>query len=413
MELSLLKVLEREQVLEVLRRDKQLRAIEEDRIRRLKQDLQEMRRKGVKSSARQCSERPCARCQRPLGKLWNRGEVCHGCSHRICSKCRISVTTIDWKCTVCFAYRAVKCRTGEWFLEEQTKKFPTTGNESVGEKLLKTYGVLSHIAIVPPTPPPHLDCAFLSKSGNLKNSKSFRSSMEDLILSVTNNIKQKSTSENDVRHDHLKVKNSMKLFHLSVHKSLSDTDISKSLKLFKVPSLPNVFKKSRESDQESCSTGAEDDASFTSGSCGSMNTDCGALDALTRAGELELAVAYNNTTSCLEISVGACRNLTCGDAKKKKCNAYVQVFIRPEKHAKLKTTVKKNTTNPVYMEVLKHHVERSMLTGKQLQACVFNSGSLRRKAFMGEALIPLDGWALDTPVQSFHWYPLCAKVRRL
>lgn len=36
------------------------------------------------------------------------------------------------------------------------------------------------------------------------------------------------------------------------------------LQLFKVPSLPNVFKKSKDSDHEGSSTGAEEEASFSS-----------------------------------------------------------------------------------------------------------------------------------------------------
>lgn len=71
--------------------------------RRMKQDLQEVRRKGAKNFTRQYGERTCARCQRPLGKFWNSGDVCHGCSHRICSRCRVGAT--NWKCTVCYAYR--------------------------------------------------------------------------------------------------------------------------------------------------------------------------------------------------------------------------------------------------------------------------------------------------------------------
>uniref|UniRef100_A0A4W5MUU7 RabBD domain-containing protein n=1 Tax=Hucho hucho TaxID=62062 RepID=A0A4W5MUU7_9TELE len=123
MDLSLLKALEREKVLEVLQRDKLLRSTEEDRIRRLKMELQDIRRKGAKSFARQYSERTCARCQRPLGKFWNSGAVCRGCSHRICNKCRVGVSVLDWKCTVCHAYREVKFRSGEWFVEERAKKF--------------------------------------------------------------------------------------------------------------------------------------------------------------------------------------------------------------------------------------------------------------------------------------------------
>lgn len=143
MNLGLLQSQEQERVLEVLRRDKQLRTIEENRIRwgffnhlmgvtrqmsksvsklsfkssvwkisvtvlrRMKHDLQELRRRGAKSYTRQYGEQTCARCQRPLGKFWNSGAVCHGCSHRICSRCRVGVGTEDWRCTVCHAYRLI------------------------------------------------------------------------------------------------------------------------------------------------------------------------------------------------------------------------------------------------------------------------------------------------------------------
>lgn len=71
--------------------------------RKMKCDLQELRRKGAKSYTRQYGERTCARCQRSLGKFLNTGAVCRGCSHRICSRCRVGAS--DWKCTVCHAYR--------------------------------------------------------------------------------------------------------------------------------------------------------------------------------------------------------------------------------------------------------------------------------------------------------------------
>ncbi|KAM6915444.1 synaptotagmin-like protein 3 [Xenentodon cancila] len=420
MDLSFLQVLEREMVLEVLGRDKQLRAIEEDRIRRMKHDLQELRRKGAKSYTRQYGERTCARCQRPLGKLWNSGSVCRGCSHRICSRCRVGAA--DWKCTVCHVYREVKIRSGDWFLEEKAKKFPvTTGKyETVGEKLLKIYNVLSHISVVPPTPPPHVDNQFTSRSGDLKTPKHFTSSMENIRASPKDHMKKLFTSQNDVRGDLLRVSNSPKrlFFCYSPHKSLSDTDISKSSTLFKVPSLPNLFKKSKDSDHEGSSTGAEDETSFSSEHSGgkkcsisSISTDCSVFLGIPVAGELELAVAYNSNTSCLEITVGACRNLTCGDSKKKRCHPYVKLYVMPDKSTKMKTSVKKNTTDPVYNEVLKYNVERHLLFGKRLEASVWHSGTLKKKVFLGEVLIPLDGWKLeDRTTQSFNWYPLCPKA---
>ncbi|XP_047430469.1 synaptotagmin-like protein 3 isoform X2 [Mugil cephalus] len=421
MDLNFLQVLERERVLEVLWRDKQLRAIEDDRIRRMKCELQELRRKGAKSYTRQYGERTCARCQRPLGKFWNSGAVCRGCSHRICSKCRVGAA--DWKCTVCHAYRDVKIRSGEWFLEEKAKKFPVTSEryETVGEKLLKTYNVMSHISVVPPTPPPHVDHQFLSRSGDFKNfKKPFTKSMEDLMVSVLH-IKNISTSQDDVRGDLLRVDSGRRgsFFHYN-QKSLSDTDINKSSYLFKVPSLPNLFKKSKDkdSDQEGSSTGAEEETSFSSeysggkrGSNSSINTDCGLFDSITVAGELELALTYNTSASCLEITVGGCRNLSHGDSKRRKCNPYVKLYVLPDKSDKMKTSVKRNTTNPVYNEVLKYDIERHLLFGKRLQASVWHSGALRRKVFLGEVLIPLDGWRFeDRDSQGFNWFPLCPKA---
>ncbi|XP_071775142.2 synaptotagmin-like protein 3 isoform X1 [Centroberyx gerrardi] len=419
MDLSLLQALERERVLEVLQRDKLLRTIEDERIRRMKYELQELRRKGAKSFARQYGERTCARCQRPLGKFWNSGAVCRGCSHRICSKCRVGVGAVEWKCTVCHAYREVKIRSGEWFLEEREKKFPVTPDrhETVGEKLLKSYNVLSHISVVPPTPPPHFDGSMLNRSWDLRNSKPFTKSMEDLVVSFTSHIKKISTSQNDVRGDQalLRVDNRGS-GNYSGHKSLSDTDISKSTNLTKGPSLPNLFKKSKDSDQEGSSTGAEEEASFSSeysggkrGSCSSISTDCSLFESSSVTGELELALAYNTNTSCLQITVSACRNLSYGDTKRRKCHPYVKIYLLPEKtqSSKLKTTVKRNTTDPVYDEVLKYHVERPLLYGRTLQASVWHSGTLKRKVFLGEVLIPLDGWRFEE--RAFNWYPLCPK----
>ncbi|XP_077949302.1 synaptotagmin-like protein 3 isoform X2 [Gasterosteus aculeatus] len=428
MDLNALQALERESVLDVLRRDKQLRAIEEARIRRMKSELQELRRRGAKSFSRQYGERTCARCQRPLGKFWNSGAVCDGCSHRICRKCRVGVGATGWKCTVCHAYRDVKFRSGEWFLEQRAKKFPVTTDkyEMVGEKILKRYNVLSHISIVPPTPPPYMDMQFPSKSGDLKNSKPFTKSMEDLMVSFTSHIRKISTSQSDVRGDLLRVGDNRResAFNYTTQKSLSDTDISKSRNLFKGPSLPNLFKKSKDGDQEGSSTRAEEETSCGSGYSGgnrggsssssSINADFGLFEGISTAGELELALAFNTDTSCLEITVGACRNLPYGDTRRKKCHPYVKLYMLPGNGGKMKTTCKKNTTHPVFNEVLKHHIERHLLFGKRLQVSVWHSGPLKRKVSLGEVLVPLDGWRFeDTDSQLFNWYPLCPKAESL
>lgn len=438
MDLSVLQALEREKVLEVLQRDKLLRSIEEDRIRGLRLELQEIRRKGAKSFSRQYSERTCARCQRPLGKFWNSGSVCRGCSHRICGRCRVGVSALDWKCTVCHAYREVKIRSGEWFLEERAKKYPTEPDrrETVGEKLLKTYQRLSHISVVPPTPPPYYDDSSFSRYGGLKKSKPFTKSMEDLMTSFTNRIKNISRSQNDVRgaqdpQPHLLTVDSRRQSTSPGRKSFSDSDINRSSSLSRGPSLPSLpsllrlrRRRSQDSDlqdsdpQDSLS-GPEDDGGLGSeyagekrGSTSSTNTDGGLYEHATVTGHMELAIAFNSATSCLEVSVRACRNLTFGDAKRKKCHPYVKIYLLPDKSqsSKLKTRVKRDTTDPVYDEVLQCQIERPLLSGRTVQASVWHSAALKKRVFLGEVLIPLEGWSFeDSGRPRFVCYPLCPK----
>ncbi|XP_051062017.1 synaptotagmin-like protein 3 [Phodopus roborovskii] len=125
-DLESFKELEREAILGVLYRDQAVQSMEQERVRKLKTQLQHLRWKGAKSSSQEYEEKCCARCQRTLGVLLNRGAVCQGCSHRVCSQCRVFLRrTHTWKCSVCFEDRVVKIKTGEWFFEERARKFPT------------------------------------------------------------------------------------------------------------------------------------------------------------------------------------------------------------------------------------------------------------------------------------------------
>ncbi|KAL0965022.1 hypothetical protein UPYG_G00275760 [Umbra pygmaea] len=424
MDLSLLQALEREKVLEVLQRDKLLRNTEEDRIRKLKIELQEIRRKGAKNFSLQYSERTCARCQRPLGKFWNSGAVCQGCSHRICNRCRVGVSNLDWKCTVCHAYREVKIKSGDWFLEEKAKKYPhdTDSHETIGEKLLKSYQRLSQIAVVPPTPPPYYGSPTFNRYGEVKSMKKpFTKSMEDLMFSITSHVRKFSKSQEDLRlkQELLTVDKSRR--PSIVQKSFSDTNINTSvINLSNVPSLPNLFKKGKNDDHSCSSSGGDEELSQSSenselkrgGSFRSSGADSGFHEVSSVTGELELTVDFNDTTSCLEITVKCCRNLSCGDTKRKKCHPYVKVSLVLEttRCIKLRTPVKRNTTDPIYNEVLQFPLDRSLLTQSRLQATVWHSGTLKKKVFLGEVVIRLDGWMFeDGTAHSSCWYSLSPK----
>ncbi|XP_077436600.1 synaptotagmin-like protein 5 isoform X2 [Vanacampus margaritifer] len=121
--LSFLLEHERDSILKVLQKDEKLRKREEKRIRKLKNELLEIKRKGPRLP-RESAERQCARCVKTLGLIFDRGELCDECQLRVCSECRVSTPRQrQWKCNVCAKISELKVVTGEWFLEERSKRF--------------------------------------------------------------------------------------------------------------------------------------------------------------------------------------------------------------------------------------------------------------------------------------------------
>lgn len=69
--------------------------------RKLKNELLEARRKGGGRHSEQESSRVCVRCQKSLGFIFDRGDLCQSCKLRVCSSCRVLGADGQWKCSVC------------------------------------------------------------------------------------------------------------------------------------------------------------------------------------------------------------------------------------------------------------------------------------------------------------------------
>ncbi|XP_034819058.1 synaptotagmin-like protein 3 isoform X2 [Pan paniscus] len=366
-DLSALKELEREAILQVLYRDQAVQNTEEERIRKLKTHLQHLRWKGAKNTDREYKEKCCARCQQVLGFLLHRGAVCRGCSHRVCAQCRVFLRgTHAWKCTVCFEDRNVKIKTGEWFYEERAKKFPTGGkHETVGGQLLQSYQKLSKISVVPPTPPP------VSES-QCSRSPGRKVSAPDIL---------KPLNQEDPK--------------------CSTNPILKQQNLPSSPAPSTIFS-----------------GGFRHGSLISIDSTCtemGNFDNANVTGEIEFAIRYCFKTHSLEIRIKACKNLAYGEEKKKKCNPYVKTYLLPDRSSqgKRKTGVQRNTVDPTFQETLKYQVAPAQLVTRQLQVSVWHLGTLARRVFLGEVIIPLATWDFeDSTTQSFRWHPLRAKAEK-
>lgn len=432
--LNSLQELEREAVLQVLYRDRAVQDVEEERIRKLKAHLQHLRWKGGKSAGQEYKEKSCARCQRVLGLLLNRGAVCQGCSHCVCSGCRVFLSrTRLWRCTVCYEGRNVRIKTGDWFFEERAKKFPTEGRrETAGAKLLQSYQKLSKISVVPPTPPP-LSESWCSSSPSrlqeLRQFKGFNKSVENLFLSVTTHMKKISKSQNDMTSEkQLLSTSSRQPAGRTERRSQSDTAINVTTRKVSAPDI--LMPLSQESPKRPTNPVLKQDLSSSptpstlfsgglrQGSLISINSTCtemGNFDNARVTGEIELALRYSAESRALEIRVGACRNLAFGDERRKRCNPYVKTYLLPDRSSqgKRKTGVQRNTVDPTFQETLKYQVEPAQLVTRRLQVSVWHLGTLARRVFLGEVIIPLATWDFeDSAAQSFRWHPLWAKAEK-
>ncbi|XP_061454337.1 synaptotagmin-like protein 4 [Rhineura floridana] len=122
-DLSFLSEAERELILQVLQRDETLRKAEERRIKRLKNELLEIRRKGAKRGSQRYSERTCARCQQSLGRISPKTNTCRGCNHLVCRDCRSYSANSSWRCKVCTKEAELKKSTGDWFYDQRVNRF--------------------------------------------------------------------------------------------------------------------------------------------------------------------------------------------------------------------------------------------------------------------------------------------------
>ncbi|XP_075286632.1 synaptotagmin-like protein 5 isoform X1 [Opisthocomus hoazin] len=140
--LSFLLEHERETILGVLKRDEYLKKVEDKRIRKLKNELLEVRRKGGNRHCQQDNSRVCVRCQKSLGLIFDRGDLCQTCKLRVCNKCRAVGTDGQWKCSVCAKIAQLRIVTGEWFFEERAKRFKQSnllGTDVVRQSILRKF----------------------------------------------------------------------------------------------------------------------------------------------------------------------------------------------------------------------------------------------------------------------------------
>ncbi|NWX81512.1 SYTL4 protein, partial [Nothoprocta ornata] len=151
-------------------------------------------------------------------------------------------------------------------------------------------------------------------------------------------------------------------------------------------------------------------SSSTLGSMVSIYSEAGDFGNIAVTGGISFSLSYEQKTQTLFIHVKECRQLAYGDEAKKRSNPYVKTYLLPDKsrQGKRKTTIKRNTINPLYNELLKYEINKSLLLARTLQFSVWHHDRFGRNTFLGEVEIPMDSWNFDSQLEEF--LPLHGKI---
>ncbi|XP_008943125.1 PREDICTED: synaptotagmin-like protein 4, partial [Merops nubicus] len=151
-------------------------------------------------------------------------------------------------------------------------------------------------------------------------------------------------------------------------------------------------------------------SSSTLGSMVSIYSEAGDFGNVAVTGGISFSLSYEQKTQTLFIHVKECRQLAYGDEGKKRSNPYVKTYLLPDKsrQGKRKTTIKRNTVNPLYNELLKYEISKSLLLARTLQFSVWHHDRFGRNTFLGEVEVPLDAWNFNSHLEEF--LPLHGKI---
>ncbi|XP_039511981.1 synaptotagmin-like protein 5 isoform X2 [Pimephales promelas] len=457
--LSFLLEHEKQTILSVLQKDEKVRKREEKRIRKLKNELLEMKRAGRRSST---DQRECAVCLRALGLILQRGNVCTNCHRRICNFCTAMPPSSNCKCTVCAKTAELKVVTGEWFLEERSKRFqhvsaPTS--DVIKQSILSSPpdgGSSPRPSERERSSTPQYERSptsqFQIRTG--KNRKGNRAGAVEPsgLPTVPNNMRaqmvktptqtearnrpdgaesvssiQSSDGASEKMADGRRQKDSstpsiaISRASLSSDRSRSEMDLSNPGEGFSedplisrcrsVPGLNDgdsdedidaVLSEHYKTNRSVCSA-----QSMTSiNSMMSVYSETGDYGNVRVSGEILLNISYSYKTGALNVLVRECRCLATGDERRQRTDAYIKTYLLPDKsrQSKRKTSIKSNTTNPVFNENLRYVVSHSQLETRTLQVSVWHHDRFGHNNFLGETELSFDSWEFDTQIEE--WFSL-------
>ncbi|XP_071069099.1 synaptotagmin-like protein 4 isoform X2 [Dasypus novemcinctus] len=148
----------------------------------------------------------------------------------------------------------------------------------------------------------------------------------------------------------------------------------------------------------------------TIGSMMSIYSEAGDFGNIFVTGKIAFSLKYEQQSQTLVIHVKECHELAYADEARKRSNPYVKTYLLPDKsrEGKRKTSIKRDTINPLYDDILRYEIPESLLAQRTLQFSVWHHGRFGRNIFLGEAEVQMDSWKLDKKLD--HCLPLRGKI---
>lgn len=150
-------------------------------------------------------------------------------------------------------------------------------------------------------------------------------------------------------------------------------------------------------------------ASLSSVSTSVMSIYSGDFGNVDVKGNVQFAIDYVEQLKELHIFIAQCKDLAVADAKKQRSDPYVKCYLLPEKYklGKRKTSVKKKTLNPVFNEILRYKIDKTLLAYQRLNLSVWHHDTFGRNSFLGEVELDLGSWDWDNRQnKQMNWYLL-------
>lgn len=407
-------------IMNVVHRAEQLELIEQHRIGRLVERLENMRRSAVGNGLSQC-----LLCGEMLGLLGSSSVLCLDCCMKVCTKCGIETTggqkRSQWLCKICSEQREVWKRSGAWFYNALPKHVRPIKDSILENRkpVMERAGELPVARSAPVTYTWAQNKVYSSESDGSDDELSECSSDKKTFMSETDQRRDSESSGGQVqtplpssissstRTSLLKESPSSSVSERSIRPSLEDEITDRGRTLLTPPvlsragslrsSTTTTSQKSEGPTAEPNRDEEDPDQAFGAAALVSGKKEEEAdvegydSDDSTTLGTLDFSLLYDQENNALHCTINKAKGLKPMDHNGLS-DPYVKLHLLPgaSKANKLRTKTLRNTLNPVWSETLTYYgITDEDMVRKTLRISVCDEDKFRHNEFIGETRIPL------------------------